>query len=138
MRVPPETLFYWKLLKIGKRSAKDVRSLRAHPCHAYIACIQGNFTPYRGKWLKALEVVYLSWVQLRQIDSTELHIRTGCTEIHGIIFSTVYFEQGLPMPSVCEFSAFRHYFKTNVAQSVAKLVLYCQKIGNLVIFYQIW
>ena len=33
--------------------------------------------------------------------------------------------QGLP--SVCEFSAFRHFFITNVAQSVAELVLYSQK-----------
>ena len=28
---------------------------------------------------------------------------------------------------MCKFSAFRHFFKTNVAQSVAKLVLYSQK-----------
>ena len=41
-------------------------------------------------------------------------------------------------PSVCEFSAFRHFFKTNVAQNVAELVLYSQKTRNEVIFYQIW
>ena len=44
--------------------------------------------------------------------------------------------QGLP--SVCEFSAFRHFFKANVAQSVAELVLYSQKTRNVVIFYQFW
>ena len=32
--------------------------------------------------------------------------------------------QGLP--SVCEFSAFRHFFKPNVAQSVAELI-HCKK-----------
>ena len=40
---------------------------------------------------------------------------------------------------VCELSAFRDFFKnTNVAQSVAELVLYSQKARNVVISYQIW
>ena len=56
--------------------------------------------------------------------------------IHGQKFGIGISEQGLP--SVCEFSAFRHFFKTNVAQSVAELVLYTQKTRNVVIFYQIW
>ena len=33
-------------------------------------------------------------------------------------------------PSGCEFSASRHFFKTNVAQSVAELVLCSQKTRN--------
>ena len=37
-----------------------------------------------------------------------------------------------------DFSAFRYFLKTNVAQSVAELVLYTQKTRNVVIFYQIW
>ena len=47
----------------------------------------------------------------------------------------LYSSQGLP--SVCEFSAFRHFFKTNVAQSVAELIIYLQKTQNTVIFYKI-
>ena len=39
--------------------------------------------------------------------------------------------------SMCEFSAFRHFFKTNVAQSVAELILYSQKAQYVVIFYKI-
>ena len=41
-------------------------------------------------------------------------------------------------PSMCEFSAFRHFFKTNVAQSVAELILYSQKTRNMDIFNKIW
>ena len=39
---------------------------------------------------------------------------------------------------MCEFSASGHFFKTNVVQSVAELILYSQKTQNVVIFYQIW
>ena len=35
--------------------------------------------------------------------------------------------QSQGLPSECEFSAFRHFFKTSMAQSVAELVLYSQK-----------
>ena len=49
-----------------------------------------------------------------------------------------YYSTHQGLPSVCEFSAFRHFFKTSVAQSVAELVLSSQKTQNVVIFYQIW
>ena len=52
LRVSSEAPFYWKLLKIGTRSAKDIRndvpifqdwgSAPASPTR--------SFTPYRGKW----------------------------------------------------------------------------------------
>ena len=35
------------------------------------------------------------------------------------------------VPSVREFSASRHFFKTNVAQSIAELILYSQKNSKL-------
>ena len=50
------------------------------------------------------------------------------------LFLLITYLQGLP--SVCEFLAFRHFFKANVGQSVAELVLYSQKTRNVVIFYQ--
>ena len=46
------------------------------------------------------------------------------------------FDQYQGSPRMCEFSAFRHFFKTNVAQSVAELILYSQKTRNVVIFYK--
>ena len=49
-----------------------------------------------------------------------------------------YFIAEQCLPNVCEFSASRHFFKINVAQSVADLVLYSQKTRNVAIFYQIW
>ena len=57
-------------------------------------------------------------------------------EIRDQVKRLVYFRlngQNQGLPSVCEFSAFRH-----VAQSVAELVICIKKIRNVVIFYQIW
>ena len=49
-----------------------------------------------------------------------------------------YYSTHQGLPSVCEFSAFRHFFKTKVAQSVAELVLYCQTTRNVITSCQIW
>ena len=55
---------------------------------------------------------------------------------HDNIFDHINFFQGVP--SMREFSGSRHFFKTNVAQRAAELVLYSQKTRNVVTFYQIW
>ena len=40
--------------------------------------------------------------------------------------------------TMCVFSVSRHFFKTNVTQSIAELILYSQKHEIVAIFYRIW
>ena len=60
---------------------------------------------------------------MTQLLACKMHGDVFC--IHGV-------------PSVHEFSASRHFFKTNVAQSVDELILYSQKTQNVAILYEIW
>ena len=69
-------------------------------------------------------------VNTDQFMVTEKQYNKGCAQHCDQIFRLSQLRLEHRTSVMREFSASRHFFKTNVTQSVAKLILYSQKTQN--------